>query len=205
MRLRLGLLLVLLAALATAPTCLGMTVPRAVTLKDFPGDFTTFLTNPPAAVTSFLTTDAHVAIAVAVTGAQIGDVISVDYVMPSGQVSSALSHSWNALTADNMGQPFNMVLDMLPIAGQLPASTPGQWSAKFYYHPASTTTRTLLTTLTVTIGASGGAGSCTYTLGAPSASVVAGAYTGTVSITATSGCSWTAVSNNTSWLTVYGG
>jgi len=191
MRSPLGFLLALLAALVTAPTCLGMTSPRAVTLKDFPSDFSAFLTNPPAAVTSFLTTDAHVAIAVAVTGAQIGDVISVDYVMPSGQVSSALSHSWNALTADNMGQPFNMVLDLLPIAGQLPASTPGQWSARFYYHPASTTARTLLTTLTVTIAAAGG-GSCTYTLGATSASVVAGDHTGTVTVTAASGCSWTA-------------
>src|SRR5271157_4185829 len=208
MRLRLGFLLVLMAALATAPTCLGMTSPQAVTLKDFPSDFSTFLTNPPAAVTSFLPTDAHVALAVAVSGQQLGDVISVDYVMPSGQVSSALSHAWSALTGDNIGLPYLMVLDMLQIAGQLPASTPGQWSAKFYYHPASSTTRTLLTTLTFTIGTTGGGGgggSCTYILGATSASVVAGAVSGTVSVTAASGCSWTAVSNNTSWLTVYGG
>src|SRR5512140_771646 len=88
-----------LPAMLAATTALGMTVPKAVTLKDFPADLNafadTFLTNPPTSVTSFLTTDAHVAIAVAVTGHQAGDVISVDYVMPSGQTWTAASGSWD--------------------------------------------------------------------------------------------------------------
>ena len=49
------------------------------------------------------------------------------------------------------------------------------------------------------------AASCTITLAPTSRSVVAGGGAGSTAVTAPTGCSWTAVSNNTSWLTVTGG
>jgi hypothetical protein len=55
-------------------------------------------------------------------------------------------------------------------------------------------------TVTVTTG-----GGCTYSISPTSASPGASATTGSVTVTTTTGCSWTAVSNNTSWLTVTSG
>ncbi len=50
----------------------------------------------------------------------------------------------------------------------------------------------------------GGASACSYSLGSRSLSVGAGAATGNVSLTTSSGCTWTAVSN-ASWLSVSAG
>jgi Viral BACON domain/Putative binding domain, N-terminal len=47
--------------------------------------------------------------------------------------------------------------------------------------------------------------SCTYALSPTSQSVVAAGGSGSTSVTAAPGCPWTAVSNNTSWLTVTSG
>jgi len=63
---------------------------------------------------------------------------------------------------------------------------------------------------TVTIGnqtftASQTAADCTYTVSPLSKSFAAGGETTTVSVTTASFCTWTAVSNDTSWLTVTGG
>ena len=46
---------------------------------------------------------------------------------------------------------------------------------------------------------------CSYAIAPTSQSVVAGGGTGSTSVTAQTGCAWTAVSNNTSWLTVTAG
>ena len=46
---------------------------------------------------------------------------------------------------------------------------------------------------------------CAYAIAPTSQSVVAGGGTGSTSVTAQTGCAWTAVSNNTGWLTVTAG
>ena len=50
-----------------------------------------------------------------------------------------------------------------------------------------------------------GVGTCSYSLNPTNAPVASGAGTGTVSVTASPGCFWTAVSNATSWLNVTSG
>ena len=50
-----------------------------------------------------------------------------------------------------------------------------------------------------------GVGTCSYSLNPTNAPVASGAGTGTVSVIASPGCSWTAVSNATSWLNVTSG
>ncbi|MGB7720566.1 MAG: BACON domain-containing carbohydrate-binding protein [Bryobacteraceae bacterium] len=54
-------------------------------------------------------------------------------------------------------------------------------------------------------GAWQAAGSCTYSLSPTSASPGAAQTNGTITVTAGSGCTWTAASNATSWLTITGG
>ena len=54
-------------------------------------------------------------------------------------------------------------------------------------------------------GAWQAAGSCTYSLSPTSASPGAAYFNGTITVTAGSGCTWTAASNATSWLTITGG
>ena len=49
------------------------------------------------------------------------------------------------------------------------------------------------------------AASCTYTINPASQSVAAAGGTGSTAVTAPTGCAWTGVSNNTSWLTVTSG
>jgi len=49
------------------------------------------------------------------------------------------------------------------------------------------------------------AASCSYSLAPTSQSVVAGGGTGSTTVTAPAGCTWTGVSNDTSWLTVTSG
>jgi hypothetical protein len=46
---------------------------------------------------------------------------------------------------------------------------------------------------------------CIYSISTNSASSVAGGGTGSVSVTGSPGCEWTAASNNAPWLTVTGG
>jgi uncharacterized repeat protein (TIGR01451 family) len=50
-----------------------------------------------------------------------------------------------------------------------------------------------------------GVGTCSYSLNPTNAPVASGAGTGTVSVITSAGCSWTAVSNATSWLSVTSG
>ena len=71
---------------------------------------------------------------------------------------------------------------------------------------ASTSQRT--GTLTVggqTFNVTQAGAACSYAIAPTSQSVVAGGGTGSTSVTAQTGCAWTAVSNNTSWLTVTAG
>ena len=50
-----------------------------------------------------------------------------------------------------------------------------------------------------------GGGGCTFTVAPTAPNVPAAGGSHTASVTTTSGCAWTAVSNNTSWITVTGG
>jgi len=71
---------------------------------------------------------------------------------------------------------------------------------------ASTSQRTGTLTIggqTFTVTQAGAA--CSYSLSQASQSVAAGGGTGSTGVTVQAGCSWTAVSNNTGWLTVTGG
>ena len=58
--------------------------------------------------------------------------------------------------------------------------------------------------LELTAAAGSGSGSCTFSLNSTGNSVGAGASTGSVNVTAASGCAWTAVSN-ASWITIGSG
>lgn len=68
--------------------------------------------------------------------------------------------------------------------------------------PARTGTITIADNVTFTITQSSG---CTYSIFPTSASVGSPAGTGSFAVTTTAGCPWTAVSNNTSWLTITSG
>jgi hypothetical protein len=76
-----------------------------------------------------------------------------------------------------------------------------------YAVAANTNTSPRTGTLTVagqTFTVTQSAGSCSFVLGAPSASVAAGASVSNVTVTAGSGCAWTATSN-VSWLSISSG
>jgi uncharacterized protein (TIGR03437 family) len=100
------------------------------------------LTNPPAPVTSFLTTDAQAYLWFYVTGVNAGDVASSEYYTPSGQLYGPASGSWDAVSqAGNycfLDAPFT-------IAGAAPALLPGLWTIQGKLNG------TLLFTLTFTI------------------------------------------------------
>ena len=75
---------------------------------------------------------------------------------------------------------------------------------------ASANPNTSARTGTITIGSqtfsvNQAAAPCTYALAPTSQSVVASGGTGSTAVTAPTGCAWTGVSNNTSWLTVTSG
>ena len=57
---------------------------------------------------------------------------------------------------------------------------------------------------TFTVNQAAAPATCTYSISPTRATFGRAGGTGTVNVTATSGCSWTAVSNNT-WITVTGG
>ena len=91
----------------------------------------------------------------------------------------------------------------------LTGATSGTGNGTVPYSVAANTSTAVRTgTLTVagktyTITQAGAA--CSYAIAPTSQSVVAGGGTGSTSVTAQTGCAWTAVSNNTSWLTVTAG
>jgi uncharacterized protein (TIGR03437 family) len=160
----------------------GVTLVRAVTLAAVPAS----CSNLGPTVTSFAATDAKAVLVITVSGHKAGDVASVDYVTPSGQVYAAASGPWDPVSADDASYANYCLLDQFKIAGAAPAAMPGAWTAKFYWNGAA------LTTLTFTITPTA--------LPAPSLVSPTKGATGTATSAA---FSWSSVSGATKyWLTV---
>ena len=120
----------------------GVTLVRAVTLAAMPAS----CSDLGPAVTSFAATDAVVVLVLTVSGQSTGDVGSVDYITPSGQVYAAASGPWAAITADQASSAtFCLRNQMLKIAGASAAAMPGGWTAKISWNGV------VLTTLNFTI------------------------------------------------------
>ena len=158
------------------------TLVRAVTLAALP----TSCSNLGTAVTSFAATDARVVLVFTVSGHKAGDVASVDYVTPSGQVYAPASGPWEPVGSEEAASASFCLLDQFKIAGTSVAAMPGAWSAKIYWNGA------VLTTLPFTIGPT--------PLPAPTLVSPAKGATGAATSTA---FGWTSVSGATKyWLTV---
>jgi uncharacterized protein (TIGR03437 family) len=95
----------------------------------------------PTAATTFLTTDQTVYLWFNVTGANAGDVPSATWYSPNGAVYA--SNTWNPVASAGS---WCFWLPMA-IAGNPPASTPGNWSVRVFWNGPS------LFTLTFTISA----------------------------------------------------
>jgi hypothetical protein len=91
------------------------------------------------------------------------------------------------------------------------SGTPGSGNGSVGYSvDPNTTTSPRTGTMTVagqtfTVNQAGAPATCTYSISPTKMNFGRAGGTGTVNVTAPAGCSWTAVSNNTSWLTVTGG
>jgi uncharacterized protein (TIGR03437 family) len=148
--------------------------------------------NPPQAVTNFLTTDTQAVLYFEISGTQVGDVASTEYYTPSGLLYAATSGDFPALTTGG-DTCFND--SPLLIANAQPASLPGTWTVKIKYNTQ------LIATVTFTISA---AQQCSYAISPASQTFGGGGGTGTVTVTTASGCSWTAASN-VSWVAIQSG
>src|SRR2546423_967321 len=145
---------------------------------------------PPAAATQFSLTDARAYLWFYATGVVASDVFSDEFYTPSGAFYAPSSGAWGSFTGNTCFQ------DSLRIAGDVGAAQPGTWTIKVKLNG------TQVFQLTFDIVAPGGG--CAYSLSATSQSVPAAGGTGSVGVTAGSGCTWTAVSN-ASWITISSG
>src|SRR5262249_21680288 len=82
--------------------------------------------NPPAAVTQFLTTDTQAALWFYVKGVKAGDVFSSSYYTPSGAFYAPSSGPWDPSAAGD--RCFNDT--PVQIVGGQAASLPGTWTVK---------------------------------------------------------------------------
>src|SRR5213594_239806 len=133
------------AVLSPAAHAIGQAQISRMTKPAPPTDCSAGIANPPAAYSSFLSTDAAAYLWFYIIDMDAGEVVSTEYYTPSGQlyvpVSGAfepLSHAGNWCFAD-------VPLD---IAGHPPSSLPGQWTVKVKDNGA------VMFTLTFTISAS---------------------------------------------------
>ncbi|HKX00766.1 MAG TPA: BACON domain-containing carbohydrate-binding protein [Bryobacteraceae bacterium] len=129
--------------------------------------------SPPAAVTTFLTTDKEAYLWFYVTGANNGDVVSSEYYTPAGDLDGTEGGAWDPLASSGnycfTDAPFK-------IAGAPPALLPGVWTVRVKYNGS------LLFTLNFTIASSAGTGT-TLTIPATANIFAAGrdsAFDGTV-------------------------
>jgi uncharacterized protein (TIGR03437 family) len=160
------------------------------------GSCSDFFNDRLTPVTAFNTTDAEVALMFVTSGLRAGDVVSVDYLTPAGQRYSPASGAWSAMTAAEAANTYTCFVDeSLKIAGASAAGLTGPWSIKVYNNGVP------LSVQGFTIGTTS---ACTYAINPSSASVGAAAGSGTVAVTAGSGCSWTA-SSGASWITISSG
>jgi len=175
------------AAAATAVTLLN-----AATLVAAPNTCTDY----GPTVTAFAATDPKVVVAFSVSGQKAGDVPSISYLAPSGQVYAPASAAWAPLTDTQAGYASMCFSDTVSIAGTAMASMPGTWTVNIAWNGVP------LKTLTFTISAA----ACTYSISPTSASPGAAQTTGSVTVTASgASCTWTATSNAPSWITITGG
>lgn len=144
--------------------------------------------NPSPQVTSFLSTDAKGWLYVAVRSAATGDVLKVEWLRPDGQLHQTtqfkpLPSAGNSCFDDD-----------LPLAGTSAATALGTWTVRGLWNGSS------LFTVTFTLVNP----ACTYSISPASLTFGASGGSGTVSVTAGAGCSWTAASN-VSWITITSG
>lgn len=142
----------------------------------------------PTAYTSFSATETEAYLWFYVTGASTGDVFSTEYYTPANQFYPDVSGAFDPLDSDG-----NWCFVDLPfeIAGHQPASLPGAWTVRVLVNGS------LLFSLQFTITA---ATTCTYALSPTTATVAAAGGTGSATMTAAAGCSWTAASS-VAWIT----
>ena len=128
----------LVALILVVFPCLGVSVTDRMVTKTV--DTSSGCTAPTAA-TAFLTTDQKVWVWFNVTGASAGDIASATWYYPNG--TAYKSANWNPV-ASSGSWCFPWSID---IAGNPPASSPGNWSVRVSWNGSS------LFTLNFTIGA----------------------------------------------------
>ena len=129
----------LVALILVVFPCLGVSVTDRMLTKTVD---TSGGCSAPTPATAFLTTDQRVWVWFNVTGANTGDVASATWYYPDG--TAYKSGNWNAVTSSG-SWCFPWSID---IAGNPPASSPGNWSVRVSWNGSS------LFTLNFTIGAS---------------------------------------------------
>ncbi|MBZ5608499.1 MAG: hypothetical protein LAP38_09590 [Acidobacteriia bacterium] len=153
--------------------CLGLAaqVASAVTLD---AAYTTtaqsdMSCNPGPRSTNFLTTDATVWLYVAASNAGAGDVLTVDWLMPSGQV-------YYKTTFEGLPEAGNYCFDdYLDVAGQPAAQSPGTWTIRGHWNGGD------FFTVTFTLSAAGGTTSGTATVQS-TADIFLSGHSGTIGI-----------------------
>ncbi|MGD0772912.1 MAG: CARDB domain-containing protein [Candidatus Solibacter sp.] len=148
-------------------------------------------TLPPVAETNFLTIDTQAFVWFFVTGAQYGDRVAVEFDTPTGQVYTAGGSIWDPLSAAG-----NYCFTSLPlvIAGAAPANLVGRWTAKI------TINNQMFGSVPFNILRA----TCSYSLSPTAQNIDPSGGNGSVSVTATSGCTWTA-SSGVNWITIQSG
>lgn len=151
--------------------------------------------NPGPTKTAFAPTDSMVALLFRVTGQKTGDVASVDYISPSGQVYAPYSGPWDPVGTTTPGNTWCGTDKSFKIAGTPIASMTGTWTAKLTWNGVP------FSILTFTIG--NAAPTCAYSINPTSTQVPAGGGSGSFQVTAPSGCTWSANPDST-WITISG-
>ncbi len=156
--------------------------------KPVPPSCAQAIVNYPPAYTSFSTADSAAYLWFYITGASTGDVYATEYYTPSGQFYPDTSGAFDVLTQGGnwcfVDAPFN-------IAGYQPASLPGPWTVRGLANGV------VIFTLQFTVAPA--TPTCTYTISPSSASVPAAGGAGTATVTAPSGCTWSALPS-VSWI-----
>lgn len=162
----------------------GLTPVQAITS----GTVTSGTCVAPPAVSQFTTTSPLVSVYAAVTGAQTGDLAWIFFIRPDG------AYNLQVATISSVGANGAACFSrQLPIASQVAAGYPGDWTVLILWNESNTPLVTLHFQLTGT--------ACAYSFGSAGQAIEPLGGQGVLNITVASGCPWT-ISGLPSWVTL---
>jgi uncharacterized protein (TIGR03437 family) len=146
----------------------------------------------------FASTDAEAFLFATFSLLNTGDVVTEQYYAPNGTLYSGAGGGFTSTQSGGIQCVWDTTATGLKISGAPPAGMPGTWTANLYVTSGTDTSRTPALIISVPFTITGST-TCSYSLSGNTNSFNGSGGTGTITVTASPGCAWSAVTTF-SWI-----